>query len=76
MYFVFQPLMVVCNKTDVIKVEDLPADKKELLKVFDENKNPLMSMSTLTEEGVAEVKEQVNTLFLNQAILVVIYFIP
>lgn len=51
--------MVVCNKTDVIKVDDLPEEKKELLKVFEENKIPFMSMSTLTEEGVAEVKEQV-----------------
>lgn len=55
----FQPLMVVCNKTDVIKVDDLPKEKKELLKVFEENNTPFMSMSTLTEEGVAEVKEQV-----------------
>lgn len=51
--------MVVCNKTDVIKVDDLPKEKKELLKVFEENNTPFMSMSTLTEEGVAEVKEQV-----------------
>lgn len=51
--------MVVCNKTDVIKVDDLPKEKKELFKVFEENNTPFMSMSTLTEEGVAEVKEQV-----------------
>lgn len=51
--------MVVCNKTDVIKVDELPSEKKELFKIFEDSNTPLLSMSTLTEEGVAEVKEQV-----------------
>lgn len=53
-----KPLLVVCNKTDIVKVNELPAEKQELLKVFEENKVPLLSMSTMTEDGVAEVKEQ------------------
>uniref|UniRef100_A0A1B6L217 Nucleolar GTP-binding protein 1 n=1 Tax=Graphocephala atropunctata TaxID=36148 RepID=A0A1B6L217_9HEMI len=56
--FANKPLMVVCNKTDIVKVDDLPEQKKELLRSFEETKVPVMSMSTLTEDGVAEVKEQ------------------
>ncbi|KAG8298226.1 Nucleolar GTP-binding protein 1 [Homalodisca vitripennis] len=56
--FANKPLMVVCNKTDIVKVDELPEQKKELLRTFEEAKVPVMSMSTLTEDGVAEVKEQ------------------
>lgn len=51
--------MVVCNKVDVMALNDLSPEKKDVLKVFEENAVPLMSMSTLTEQGVAEVKQQV-----------------
>lgn len=61
--FCFQPLLVVCNKTDIVKFNELPAEKQELFKVFDESKVPVLSMSTLTEEGVAEVKEQVSKFY-------------
>ncbi|XP_054266710.1 nucleolar GTP-binding protein 1 [Macrosteles quadrilineatus] len=56
--FTNKPLIVVCNKTDIVKVEELPEEKKELMKVFEESSVPVMQMSTLTEVGVAEVKEQ------------------
>ena len=31
-----KPLLVVLNKTDIVKLEELSEEKKELLKVFDE----------------------------------------
>ena len=35
--FANKPLFVVLNKVDVIRPEELPEEKKELLKVFDED---------------------------------------
>ncbi|CAK1593563.1 unnamed protein product [Parnassius mnemosyne] len=67
-----KPLIVVLNKIDVVKPEDLPAPKKQLIEQLeqacaqgnlvnaDSNSElrtvPVMRMSTITEEGVQEVK--------------------
>lgn len=56
--FVNKPLIVCTNKTDVIRIEDLPKEKAEQFKVFEESDVPILSMSTLTEEGVMDVKIQ------------------
>lgn len=53
-----KPVLVVANKCDVINIEDVPPEEKESLKVLEENNIPLLSMSTLTEEGVSNVKQQ------------------
>ncbi|KAJ8707285.1 hypothetical protein PYW08_011419 [Mythimna loreyi] len=67
-----KPLIVVLNKMDVVKPEDLAPGKKELIEQLmqtcskgnlvnaDPNSDlsvvPVMRMSTITEEGVQEVK--------------------
>lgn len=56
--FVNKPLLICTNKVDVIRLEDLPTEKSEQFKVFEESGIPLLSMSTLTEEGVMDVKIQ------------------
>ncbi|KAL1132662.1 hypothetical protein AAG570_010614 [Ranatra chinensis] len=59
-----KPLLVVCNKSDVLKIDDLPEEKKRELDVFKESNIPVLSMSTLTDEGVAEVKQQACSMLL------------
>lgn len=54
-----KPLMVVCNKVDIVRPEDLDESKKAALKSFEDTGVPVFTMSTVTEEGVAYVKEQV-----------------
>lgn len=56
--FVNKPLLICTNKVDVIRLDDLPTEKAEQFKVFEESGIPLLSMSTLTEEGVMDVKIQ------------------
>lgn len=56
--FVNKPLLICTNKVDIIRLEDLPTEKAEQFKVFEESGIPLLSMSTLTEEGVMDVKIQ------------------
>lgn len=51
---------MVANKSDVVRIEDISEEDKELLKPLEENNIPLLSMSTLSEEGVSEVKLQVS----------------
>lgn len=52
-----KPLLVVATKTDIVTLEDLAPEKKQLLSVFDDLETPLLSMSMLTDEGVMEVKQ-------------------
>ncbi|XP_046974893.1 nucleolar GTP-binding protein 1 [Vanessa cardui] len=67
-----KPLIVVLNKMDVIKPEELPPNKRALIEELEANCTkgnvvnadtnselktvPIMRMSTMTEEGVQEVK--------------------
>ncbi|XP_012284298.1 nucleolar GTP-binding protein 1 [Orussus abietinus] len=52
-----KPLMVVANKVDVVRLNDLPVEKRELLdNLTNDDKIPVIEMSTLTEFGVADVK--------------------
>ncbi|XP_030752261.1 nucleolar GTP-binding protein 1 [Sitophilus oryzae] len=55
--FANKPLIVVVNKTDIVKLEDLIAEKRITLKEIEEDSElQIMEMSTVTEEGVMEVK--------------------
>ena len=70
--FTNKPLIVVLNKIDVVKPEELAPGKRELIEKLQEtcvkgnvvnadansdlSKVPVMRMSTITEEGVQEVK--------------------
>ncbi|RZF44482.1 hypothetical protein LSTR_LSTR002255 [Laodelphax striatellus] len=53
-----KPLMVVYSKVDIIRPDDLPEEKKATLKIFEEQQVPTFSISTVTDEGVANLKEQ------------------
>ncbi|XP_048489366.1 nucleolar GTP-binding protein 1 [Plutella xylostella] len=70
--FANKPLLLVLNKMDVVKPEDLPEEKRILLEQLEEKCRtgnvvnadsnselvsvPVMRMSTVSEEGVQEVK--------------------
>merc|ERR1712142_522648 len=51
-----KPLIVVVNKIDVKKIEDLPEERKALFEDLKKEGIPIMEMSTVNETGVAEVK--------------------
>ena len=51
--------MIVLNKVDVLRLEELPAEKREALKDLENDPNvPLMEMSTVNDFGVMEVKTE------------------
>lgn len=54
-----QPLIVVCNKIDIVPLEELSEENKNRLKNFEDEKIPVLSMSTMTDEGIMEVKQTV-----------------
>ncbi|XP_018331683.1 nucleolar GTP-binding protein 1 [Agrilus planipennis] len=55
--FANKPLVVVANKIDIVKLDDLAPQRRALLKEIEENPEiPLLEMSTVTEQGVMEVK--------------------
>jgi len=57
--FTNKPIIVCINKIDVLTIDDLPEEKKSLLKKFEEDGNvTLIPMSTLSEEGVMSVKTE------------------
>ena len=56
--FANKPLLVVLNKTDVIRLEELKPEQKTLIQGFIDDDIPVMEMSTLSEEGVMNVKTE------------------
>lgn len=57
--FTNKPIMVVVNKADVIRVSELPAEKQAWFEELKKEENvSLMEMSTVTEEGVSEVRNE------------------
>eukprot|EP00054_Salpingoeca_dolichothecata_P018244 m.111796 g.111796 ORF g.111796 m.111796 type:complete len:648 (+) comp22795_c0_seq3:65-2008(+) len=54
--FTNKPLIVVVNKIDVVGMDNIPAVAQAAFEEFEKDDIPIMSMSTLTEEGVAAVK--------------------
>merc|ERR1712045_555624 len=55
--FANKPLIVVANKTDVIKRADLSEEKLSVLEAMEkENGKGILEMSTVTEEGIMDVK--------------------
>jgi len=52
-----KPLIVVSNKMDVIKRSEFSQDKEDLFKEMEKDiGRPILEMSTVTEEGVMDVK--------------------
>lgn len=57
--FTNKPLIVVLNKTDIVKVEDLTGERRAIIERLEEDKNiPVLQMSTVNEIGLAEVKAE------------------
>ncbi|CAG9764065.1 unnamed protein product [Ceutorhynchus assimilis] len=55
--FANKPLIIVANKTDIVKLEELSPERRAVLKEIEEdNEISFMEMSTITDEGVMEVK--------------------
>lgn len=48
--------MIVMNKSDLMKMSDLPQEKQDLLKTVGDI--PILEMSTQNDEGVMEVKTE------------------
>ncbi|KAL0248708.1 hypothetical protein GEMRC1_003942 [Eukaryota sp. GEM-RC1] len=55
--FVNKPVVVILNKTDIIKVEDLSEEQKEELNSLNQPGVDVISTSTITDEGISNVKE-------------------
>lgn len=54
-----KPLLIVVNKVDVLRLEELPEEKRSILKELEnDEKIPLIEMSTATDFGVMDVKTQ------------------
>ncbi|XP_058806815.1 nucleolar GTP-binding protein 1 [Phymastichus coffea] len=54
-----KPLIIVVNKVDVLRLENLPIEKRNILKELENDENiPVVEMSTVTDFGVMDVKIQ------------------
>ncbi|XP_015794485.1 nucleolar GTP-binding protein 1 [Tetranychus urticae] len=63
--FVNKPILIVNNKSDVVKLEDLPEEKKAILeKIKTEDNVNILEMSTVNEQGVIEVRNEACDLLL------------
>ncbi|XP_060818178.1 nucleolar GTP-binding protein 1 [Bombus pascuorum] len=56
--FANKPLTVVANKVDVLRLDELPPEKRALLKSLEDKDVPVLEMSTITDFGVMDVKIQ------------------
>lgn len=57
--FANKPLMIVFNKVDILKINDLDEQRKNLLSgILNDPLVPVLQMSTVSEEGVMEVKTE------------------
>lgn len=54
--FANKPLVIVCNKTDLVSVESLSEEDLKLIEEMKTEEAVVLNMSTLTEEGVMAVK--------------------
>lgn len=58
--FVNKPTLLVINKIDIKKPEDLNASDYKLLQdIIQQDQVPMVQLSCFTEEGVMDVKNQV-----------------
>lgn len=54
-----KPLLIVVNKVDVLRLEELSSEKRNILKELENNEDiPVIEMSTVTDFGVMDVKTQ------------------
>jgi len=64
-----KPLVVVANKMDVVKRAELSPEKEEIFKAIEkEMDSEILTMSTVTEEGVMDVKSKACELLLQHRV--------
>jgi len=64
-----KPLVVVANKMDVVKRSELTPEKEEIMKAIEtEMASEILTMSTVTEEGVMDVKSKACELLLQHRV--------
>lgn len=56
--FTNKPILICLNKVDVLTIDELSEEKKELFKPLEEEGIPILQMSTVSEEGVMTVKTE------------------
>lgn len=57
--FTNKPLIIVANKIDIVKLDELSPENRAVLKTIEEDPEiSLMEMSTVTDDGVIEVKTE------------------
>ena len=56
--FTNKPLIVVLNKIDMVRLEELKPEQKDLIQKFVTDNIPVLEMSTFTDEGVMNVKTE------------------
>ena len=66
--FVNKVLMVALNKVDILAMEELREDARKEIGKFEAEGIPVIPMSTVTEEGVMEVKMRVCDMLLAQRV--------
>lgn len=62
--FANKPILVVVNKIDIVKIQDLPEDKRKLFDELKESNILVHEMSTLNNEGVCELRNEACDLLL------------
>lgn len=54
-----KPLLIVVNKVDVLRLDELPGEKRNIIKQLEDDENiSVIEMSTVTDFGVMDVKTQ------------------
>jgi nucleolar GTP-binding protein len=66
--FVNKPLVLVANKVDIKRIEDLPPEKKRYFDEFRRDHIPIVEMSTLNEQGVMNVRNEACEMLLAQRV--------
>lgn len=57
--FANKPLLIVVNKVDILAIDELDEPRREIIRKLEAEKDiPLLQMSTLSEQGVMDVKTE------------------
>ena len=60
--------MVVLNKSDIVKLEELSPEKRGLLTPLEKDGIPFCEMSTVTDDGVMNVKQEVSAVTISKGV--------
>jgi nucleolar GTP-binding protein len=56
--FANKPVLIGLNKVDIVRRADLPDEKRALLDKFEQDGVPMVEMSTITQEGVMDLRNE------------------